>query len=63
MSSSAEHDLYKRANGELGRALRAWWRGLWRRREPRIEEAQVLAFPADRKHSKRAAERSGSEAA
>ena len=45
--SSAQYDLYKRTNSELGRSLLGWLRGLWQRRAPHVEEVQVVEFPAD----------------
>ena len=45
--SSAQHDLYRRTNSELGRSLFGWLRDLLRPRRPQVEEAEVVRFPAE----------------
>ena len=44
--SSSHHDLYRRTNSELGRSIYGWLRDLWRPRQPPVEQAEVMRFPA-----------------
>jgi hypothetical protein len=45
--SSAEYDRYGRTSARPGRSLFGWLRDLWRPRRPQMEEAEVVAFPAE----------------
>lgn len=45
--SSAQYDLYRRTNSGLGRSVFGWLRDLWRPRQPQVEEAEVVRFPAE----------------
>jgi hypothetical protein len=45
--SSAQYDLYRRTNPRRERSLFGWLRDLWRPRQPQIEEAEVVLFPAE----------------
>lgn len=44
--SSSEYDLYGRTSARPGRSVFAWLRDLWRPRQPQVEEAEVVPFPA-----------------
>jgi hypothetical protein len=45
--SSAEYDLYGRTSARPGRSLFGWLRDLWRPRQPQLQEAKVVPFPAE----------------
>jgi hypothetical protein len=46
--SSSEYDLYRRTSARPRRSLLGWLRDLWRRRQPKVEEAAVVVpFPAE----------------
>jgi hypothetical protein len=45
--SSAEYDIYRHTNSGLGRSLFGLLRDLWQPRQPRVEEAKVVRFPAN----------------
>jgi hypothetical protein len=45
--SSSEYDLFGRTRARPGRSLSEWLRDLWRARRPQLEEAEVVAFPAE----------------
>ena len=45
--SSSEYDLYERTNPRPGRSLFGWLRDLWRPRQPQVEAAEVVRFPAE----------------
>jgi hypothetical protein len=45
--SSSEYHLYERTSVKPGRSLLAWLRDLWRSRQPPVEEAEVVSFPAE----------------
>ena len=45
--SSSEYDLFGRARARPGRSLSEWLRDLWRARRPQLEEAEVVAVPAE----------------
>lgn len=61
--SSAQHDLYRRTNSELGRSLFGWLRDLWRPPQPRVKEAEVVMFPAEAVRAGQEADQKRSEAA
>ena len=44
--SSSQYDLYRRTTPRSGRSLSGWLRDLWRPRQPLVEEAEVMRFPA-----------------
>jgi len=45
--SSSEYDLYKRPTAKPGPSLFGWLRDVWRPRPRRVEEAEVVPFPAE----------------
>jgi hypothetical protein len=46
--SSSEYDLYYgHTSAEPGRFLFGWLRDLWRPRQPQMQEAEVVPFPAE----------------
>jgi hypothetical protein len=62
--SSSEYDLYRRTNSRRGRSLFAWFRELWQRRQPQVEGAEVVRFPAEPSaRADQQADRRGSKAA
>jgi hypothetical protein len=62
--SSSEYDLYRRTSVTPRRSLFGWLRDLWRPRQPQVEEAGVVAFPAEAAaRVDQGADRRGSKAA
>jgi hypothetical protein len=45
--SSSEYDLYRRTSARPRRSLLGRLRDLWRPRQPKVEEAAVVPFPAE----------------
>ena len=45
--SSSQYDLYRRTNSGLGRSIFGWLRDLWQPRQPPVEQAEVVSFPAE----------------
>lgn len=45
--SSSEYDLYRRTSAKPERSVLNWLRDLFRPRRPQVEEAEVIAFPAE----------------
>jgi hypothetical protein len=45
--SSVDYDRSGRTDARPGRSLFGWLRDLWRPRRPQLEEAEVIAFPAE----------------
>jgi hypothetical protein len=62
--SSSEYDLYRRTSARPRRSLFGWLRDLWRPRQPQVEEAEVVPFPAEAAvRADQEADRRGSKAA
>lgn len=45
--SSSQYDFYGRTSVRPRRSLFGWLRDLWRPRQPQVEEAEVVPFPAE----------------
>ena len=45
--SSSGSDPYGRTSARPGRTLLGWLRDLWRPRQPQVQEAEVVPFPAE----------------
>jgi hypothetical protein len=61
--SSSEYDLYGRTTPGPGRSLFAWLRELWRPRQPKVKEAEVIPFLAETAPAEQEADHRGSKAA
>lgn len=59
----SDYELHRQTSARSRRSLVEWLRSLWRPRQPQVEEAEVIPFPAEAARTAQESGRKGARAA